>query len=258
MQPSSLRLTVVQDTPVPRDLDQNLARVRAALTSDDAELIVFPELFLSGYQTENLGELALRNDDPRILELAAACRASGTAVLVGYIEAVDGGFMDAYLAIDNDGTVLAAVRKTHLFGSERAVFLRGDTLEPITLCGTRIGVINCFEIEFPEVARTLALRGAEILIAGSANMHPYELDHRTAATARALENRLPLAYSNRVGSESGHDFCGSSRVITRDGALLGSLDTESAGTVTVTVELGGSAGGPTDMLAQLRPELYAR
>jgi predicted amidohydrolase len=152
--------------------------------------------------------------------------------------------------------VLPAIRKTHLFGDEREVFRTGDALTPVTLCGARVGVVNCFEIEFPEVGRTLALRGAELLVAGSANMHPYELDHRTAVTARALENRVPVAYANRVGSESGHDFCGSSRIVAPDGTTLAELDTETRGELTATLELGAGGSGATAMLAQRRPELY--
>lgn len=256
MSTSTLRITVVQDAPLPRDVAGNLARTRAALAASDADLLVFPELFLTGYQTERLSELAIDTDDPRIAALASACREAGTALLIGFVEPSEDGFFDAYLAIDRDGRVLPAIRKTHLFGGERDVFRAGDSITPITLCGARIGVINCFEIEFPEVGRTLALRGAELLIAGSANMHPYELDHRTAVTARALENRVPVAYANRVGSESGHDFCGSSRIVAPDGTTIAELDTETRGELTATLELGAGGDGATAMLAQRRPALY--
>lgn len=257
MSTSNLRITVIQDAPLPRDVAGNLARVRAALAQSEADLVAFPELFLTGYQTERLSELALSVDDPRIADLGAACREAGTALLVGFVEtAADDGYFDAYLAIDRDGRVLPAIRKTHLFGDEREVFRTGDALTPVTLCGARVGVVNCFEIEFPEVGRTLALRGAELLVAGSANMHPYELDHRTAVTARALENRVPVAYANRVGSESGHDFCGSSRIVAPDGTTLAELDTETRGELTATLELGAGGSGATAMLAQRRPELY--
>ncbi|WP_336651293.1 MULTISPECIES: nitrilase-related carbon-nitrogen hydrolase [unclassified Leucobacter] len=257
MSTSTLRITVIQDAPLPRDVARNLDRVREALATSDANLIVFPELFLTGYQTEHLHELALTIDDPRITALASACRDAETALLIGFIEAAEGGHFDAYLAIDADGHVLPAIRKTHLFGNERDVFLAGDTIAPITLCNARIGVINCFEIEFPEVGRSLALRGADLLIAGSANMHPYELDHRTAVTARALENRVPVAYANRIGNESGHHFCGSSRVVAPDGTTIAELDTETSGELTATLALGAGGDGATAMLAQRRPELYA-
>ncbi len=269
MNPTSrLHLALFQESPVPRDLDANFARVAKAIVEVQADLLVFPELFLSGYQTERLGEIAIGIEDPRVGELARACRENRRGLLVGFVESGASGtagssdsaagpeFFDSYLAIDRDGQVLPTVRKTHLFGGEREVFAAGALLRPIDLCGTRVGVVNCFEIEFPEVSRTLAIRGADLLIAGSANMHPYELDHRAAAVARALENRIPVAYANRVGSESGHDFCGLSRVVDRDGRILAELDADESAMIGATVDLIPREGGPTDMLAQRRPELY--
>lgn len=258
MPPSDLHVTVFQEAPQPRDPDANAARVAEALAASPRGLVVFPELFLSGYRTADLHKVALPPGDHRIEALAQACRDAGSALLIGYVEPAESGFYDAYLAIDCDGAIRPPIRKTHLFGGEREAFLSGDALEPVELCGARVGVINCFELEFPEVARTLALRGAELLVAGSANMHPYEIDHRTAAVARALENRLPLAYANRVGSESGHDFCGLSIVVDRDGRTLGELGTDETGTIRATLDLASGDSGPTDMLAQRRPELYAR
>ncbi|MGW4100765.1 carbon-nitrogen hydrolase family protein [Mycobacterium sp. NPDC004974] len=255
--PDTLRLTVIQEAPRPRDLEANISRVGEGIAATrGTDLIVFPELFLSGYQTTALDEIALQLDDPRITELADRCRSSGTALLAGFVERGPGGCFDAYLAIDRDGTIKDPIRKTHLFGTEREAFLSGDVLEPVTLCDTRIGVLNCFELEFPEVSRTLVLRGAALLVAGSANMHPYERDHVIASSSRALENRVPLAYANRVGSESGHSFCGSSRIIDRDGSVLASLDSVETGGLTAEVEVGMSSDGVIDMLGQRRPELY--
>jgi predicted amidohydrolase len=106
------------------------------------------------------------------------------------------------------------------------------------------------------VSRTLVLRGAALLVAGSANMHPYKRDHVIASSARALENRVPVAYANRVGSESGHHFCGSSRIVDRDGSVLTALDSVEIGSATADVEVGVRGEGAIAMLAQRRPELY--
>ena len=257
MTPRTLRIELRQEVPKPGDLSGNVDTVIRALDSCTAELLVFPELFLSGYDTRNLPELALAGDDALIGRLADACRSAGVALLVGFAERVVAGFFDSYLAIDRDGTVLDPIRKTHLFGTERDVFLAGNTLAPITLCGIRIGVINCFEVEFPEVARTLALGGAELLVSGSANMQPYELDHRIATEARAIENRLPLAYVNRIGEQDGHRFCGLSRLIDPDGTIRRQLDSSEAASICDEVTIGFRAADEVDMLAQRRPEIYA-
>lgn len=255
--PAPLTVTVVQAAPRARDIDANLSHVVGALESTPTDLLVYPELFLSGYQTRDLPGVGLTIEDPRLRSLASACAEHQTGLLVGFVEMTTAGAYDAYLAIDRDGRILPSIRKTHLFGDESTVFLRGASMEPIELCGVQLGVINCFEVEFPEVARTLTLRGAEILITGSANMHPYEADHRIATLARALENRVPLAYANRVGAESGHNFCGASRLIDANGHILGQLDTGESSVLTTTFSVGARPTPETDMLAQRLPELYA-
>ncbi|WP_441959710.1 nitrilase-related carbon-nitrogen hydrolase [Mycolicibacterium houstonense] len=255
--PKTLRVTVIQDAPRSRDLERNISCVRENITTrNGTDLVVFPELFLSGYQTTALDEIALTIDDPRITSLADGCRTRGTALLAGFVERGPGGYFDAYLAIDRDGTIRNSIRKTHLFGTEREAFLSGDVLEPVTLCDTKIGVLNCFELEFPEVTRTLVLRGAALLVAGSANMHPYERDHLIASSSRVLENRVPLAYVNRVGIEAGHSFCGSSRIIDRDGSVRAALNSVETGDLTADLEVGYRSEGTLDMLGQRRPELY--
>ncbi len=261
--PPQLRVTVVQDSPTPRDLQANAQAIERVLRESDAYVVVFPELFLSGYQIERIDELQVDLDHEIIQHLAEVCRETGRGVLFGFIEPATGaggetiGSYNAYAAIDRDGTVLPAIRKTHLFGSEREVFVPGESIEPITLVDTRVGVINCFELEFPEVARTLALRGAEVFLTGSANMSPYFADHQIATHARALENRIPLVYANRVGTESGHAFCGGSRAISADGEVLKQLDSAERASFTVNLEIGAELDDEVLLLAQRRPELYA-
>ena len=257
MTPRTLRIELRQAAPKHGDLRGNIDTVIRAIDSCAAELLVFPELFLSGYDTQHLDELALAVEDARIEQLADACRRTEVALLVGFAERRLTGFYDSYLAIDRDGTVLEPIRKTHLFGTEREVFLAGNVLAPITLCDIRIGVINCFEVEFPEVARTLALGGAEMLVSGSANMHPYALEHRIATESRAIENRLPLAYVNRIGEQDGHRFCGLSRLMNPDGTARRQLGESETASICDEVTIGCRVADEVDMLAQRRPELYA-
>ncbi len=257
MSPTQLRVEIRQETPAPRDLATNIEHVRTTIVRSSADLIVFPELYLTGYQTGQLDELAMTEHDARLDPLREACRETQTGLLVGFISPLATGYSDAYLAIDTDGRTLEAIHKTHLFGTERDAFRAGERIDTITLCGTQIGVINCFELEFPEVARTLALHGAELLIAGSANMRPHERDHRIAAQARALENRLPLAYANRVGSESGHSFCGMSCAVSPTGEMLGALDAHTPGSLVVDFTIAAPADAFTDMLTQRRASLYS-
>jgi predicted amidohydrolase len=253
----TLRIELRQAAPKALNLMENIKTVYEALESSTAELLVFPELFLSGYDIQHLEALALSIEEEPIKLLADACRNSRVALLVGFAERGDEGFHDSYLAIDRDGAVRQPIRKTHLFGAERDVFREGNSLKPVVLCGISVGVMNCFEIEFPEVARTLALRGAEILVVGSANMHPFAHSHLLATESRALENRLPLAYVNRIGEQGGHRFCGLSRVIRPDGTVARELNETEMASICEEVAIGSPVPDESDMLAQRRPELYS-
>jgi len=216
-----LRALLVQASPRPRDVGANVAwaaeRVRDAA---DADLVVFPELFLSGYQTHDLDQIALEPDDDRLEPLRRAARGSSSAVIVGAPERTATGVSNSALCFDVDGERAGSYRKTHLFGDELAAFEPGEELAPIELCGRRLGIEICFDMEFPEVARTLRLAGAEMLVTISANMEPFAADHAVYARARALENGMPHLYVNRCGVEAELRFTGASVAIDPDGREL--------------------------------------
>jgi predicted amidohydrolase len=138
------------------------------------------------------------------------------------------------------------------------VFAPGVALQPtFSWRGVRFGVLCCFDIEFPEPARTLALRGAQCLLVPSANMSPWGPSHRAFVRARALEDHCWVAYANCVGSASGYDFEGESCLVDPLGRIL--CDAERRETVVwgdVDIAVVDEARGVGDYLAQRRPELY--
>ncbi|MBA2535256.1 MAG: carbon-nitrogen hydrolase, partial [Rubrobacter sp.] len=96
----------------------------------------------------------------------------------------------------------------------------GDELLIVTLDGVETGLMICFDVEFPEVARALATAGADVLVTTSANMDPFGRDHDVFATARALENGLPHLYVNQVGKGETFTFAGGTMAISADGERL--------------------------------------
>jgi len=252
-----MRVLLAQLAPVPGDLDANAAAAAAAIAADpDAELAVFPELFLSGYDAASAGGLALAPDDAPLATVRAVARRHATALLLGFVERLPGGGVaNAVACVERDGSLAAVYRKTHLFGAaEREVFAAGGELTVVELAGRRIAPLICFDVEFPEPARALARAGAELLVTLAANMEPYGPDHTLAARARALDNRLPHVYVNRVGQESGLTFTGGSLVAAPDGSLLAELGADAA-TRAVDVLLGARADDDVDYLAHLRDGL---
>ncbi|MDV7087638.1 nitrilase-related carbon-nitrogen hydrolase [Rhodococcus opacus] len=256
--PASIRVVLAQLAPKPRDLPANAHRVRTVLRDHrDADLAVFPELFLTGYQTDNLSEIAVHADGPELQELIDAGQEAGTSIIVGFVEARFHEVTNSLACIDHRTGTIHIYRKTHLFGHERAVFTAGQHLSVVELAGIRIAPLVCFDIEFPEPARTLCGQGADLIVSVAANMDPYYSDHELASRSRALDNRTPHLYINRPGHEIGLDFVGGSRIIASDGTVLAQADRDEE-MIEYTVDLSGNLGGSdVDYLDQLRPELYS-
>lgn len=246
-----------QLAPQQRDVAGNIGRAAELVRSAaHADLVALPELFVSGYQLDRLEPLALTPDDPAFTPLREAAREAQTGVVVGFAERFEHGVANSALCLDASGMVAGVYRKTHLFGQEVGAFVAGDQLQPIELAGRRLGVMICFDVEFPEVARTLVLRGADLLLTISANMEPYAVDHAVYARSRGLENAVPHVYVNRPGQESGFLFVGETFGMDEHGAVVGSLGAESG---LVDLAIGPAAGRTValDYLSNRRPELYA-
>jgi (R)-amidase len=212
--PPALTVLAAQLAPVPGDAAANAARLTQTVAQHpDADLAVFPESFLSGYERRPGAETAL--DDEAIDAVRAAAAQNATTIVVGITEPLAGGkAANAALVVDADGEVLSVHRKTQLFGDrEQTWYTPGDQMTLVPVGAWRLGVQICFEIEFPELSRALARAGAGALVTISANPAEFATDHDIATRARALDNRLPHVYVNRVGREGELAFGGGTRVV---------------------------------------------
>lgn len=256
--PPGIAVLLAQRSPVPGDGARNAADAVELLAAyPDVDLAVFPELFLCGYDVARVHRYGLGPDAEPLGVLCRACAASGTALVAGFAEREQPGgpLYNAMLCVDRDGSVAGVYRKTHLYGAERTAFAAGDRLACVTLAGVRVAPMICFDLEFPEVARTLARDRPDLLVAIAANMDPYADDHELAARSRALENRTPLIYVNRAGAEADLTFTGGSLATDANGKPLTRLGRQPATTV-VSVPPRTSAPPDLDYHAQLRPGLY--
>jgi predicted amidohydrolase len=224
------------------EVEGNTARAVEAIRSHpEVDIAVFPELYLSGYTYRNLDELARDPESAELRAIADAAAEVGTAVVVGFAERMSKGVANSAACFDTDGSLAGVYRKTCLFESEaEAGFVEGDELLVLELAGKRVAPLICFDIEFPEPGRQVAVAGAELLATASANMDPFYIDHAVGSVARAHENRLPHLYANLVGSGDGLVFVGASRSIAPTGEILveASRDREELLVVPVA-ELGG-------------------
>jgi (R)-amidase len=242
---------------VPEDPGANAARAVAALEAHPAaDLAVFPELFLSAYDLAGVAESARPAGCDELRLVAAAAAAVSTAVVIGFAERLDGGGVaNAAACIDADGELVGVYRKTQLFGAEQAAFEAGRELNVVDLAGRAVGPLICFDVEFPEPARQLALAGAELLVTASANMEPFGDDHELASRARALENRLPHLYVNAVGTPGGNRLVGRSRAIGPGGDVLAEAPEHAEALLVVPVPTAGAEDDRVEYLRYLPDDL---
>ena len=247
---------------VARNLDL-LAAKAAQAAGRGARLMICPEMFLSGYNIgpEQASRLAEPADGPSLTRVAALARASGVALLLGYPErGGDGAIYNAACLIGRDGRSLANYRKCHLFGAlDRDMFRAGESPPTvIELDGIRVGVLICYDVEFPESVRLLALADADLVAVPTALMDPFEVVVRTLVPARAVENQVFLAYANRCGREGDLRYCGLSRVVGPDGAdLVCAGRAEELVLADLDLERLRAARRLSPYLRDRRPELYA-
>lgn len=220
-----MRIAVYQGVGTPRRPEENrktMARVARESADRGCGLVVFPELFASGYNIgEQIFELAEPAAGPTAEALAAAAVENSIGILAGYPERDADRVWNAAMLIGPDGVRLANARKTHLFGGEeKRLFAPGEALTLARLGDLRVGILICYDVEFPEAVRALALRGADLIAVPTALMRPHDRVAETLVPVRAFENQVYVAYANRCGREGGLEYCGLSCVIAPDGAEL--------------------------------------
>jgi predicted amidohydrolase len=252
-----VRATLAQLAPQVRDVSANLSRVQTVVdASEDTDLVMFPELFLSGYELGDAQAVCIDVDGPGVGVLREAARDNDTAIVVGAAERVANGVANSALCISRRGELAGVYRKTHLFGAEAGSYVPGDELLTVELDGRTLGVMICFDVEFPEVARTLALRGADLLVTISANPEAFRRDHEIFVPARALENGVPHLYVNRVGSQEGISFGGASMAIDPEGIVLSEAGPEDEELLHAEIGDAGRRDERTRYLKLLRPSVY--
>lgn len=241
------------------DIDANLSYVLPEikrLSKEGARLIVLPEMWSTGYAWRKLGKLSERT--PEILRELKKAAGKGT-VIIGSIPEKDGEEIYNTAYVIDSGKVTGRYRKIHLFSPMKEDYFLKAGNEPL-LCNTsvgKIGVLICYDVRFPELARKLTLEGAEILVVPAEWPHP-RLDHwRTLLKARAIENQLFVLAANRCGKQGMVRFCGNSMIINPWGEVIAEADEEER-IITAEIDLSLVAKYREDMpaLRDRREEVY--
>src|ERR1700754_3737999 len=256
-------ITLAQLNPTVGDVAGNAAKARAArdkAAADGADLVVLPELFITGYPPEDLVlkpafQAACR---AAIEELARETADGGPAVLIGTPWVEDGKLYNACALLD-DGRIAALRFKANLpnYGvfDEKRLFARGPAAGPVTVKGIRVGVPICEDIwleeseEYENIVECLAETGAEILVVP--NGSPYARDKNelrlSIAGGRFTESALPLVYLNQIGGQDELVFDGASFALNADLSVAAQLPAFAESIVTLRwskTDAGWRCSGP--------------
>lgn len=254
----TVQVAVSQFAAEPGDVAGNVARLEAALRRHGpaADLFVAPELATTGYDLQLLRarghDIAEPADGASLRRLVAACVQVRTTLVTGFLERAGGRLYDSVLTATPDGRS-SVYRKTHLYLDERTTFAAGDRLQTATTPAGVLGPLLCFEHAFPEIATTLALAGAQILVICSAVPVGYEHLLALRTRARAQDNQVFAVACNMTG----HGFCGGSLVAGPRGDVTTSAGTGPA-VLSARLDLGDVARQRRQepALRLRRPELY--
>jgi predicted amidohydrolase len=262
-----MKVGYFQFAPVFGDVRRNLNTVADRLSKVECDLLVLPELFNTGYQFVSRDEVkALAEEVPggpateRLLKLAAERRMH---LVAGLAERAGNRLYNSAVLVGPAG-LIGVYRKTHLFFEENLFFASGDTGFPVFDIGpARVGVMICFDWFYPESARTLALKGADIIAHPSNLVLPHCPD---SMVTRCIENRVYAVTCNRTGWEErgGKErltYIGNSEVVTPKGEIFqrAKSDEETLAIAEINpLDARNKKINPyNDLLAGRRPEFYS-
>jgi len=216
-----MKIGYIQTEPVFLDREANLDHAAKLLDSaKDADIMVLPELFNTGYNFQEASELQPLAEDalsgPTSVLLQEIARENEQYIAAGYAERKGGKIYNSQLFVGPKGFI-NSYRKVHLFFNEKRFFASGDRFDVHDLGDVKVGLMICFDWFFPESMRTLMLKGADIVLHSANLVLPY---CPNSMVTRCLENRLFAVTCNRVGEEHGLGFIGMSQITATDGTII--------------------------------------
>jgi len=261
-----MKIAAAQISCMLGDFSANLRKVRdfAVLAKKSgAELIVFPEMADTGYSMPVIQKHAKKWSDGAVPELQKIAKEISIAVVAGISDRDGASIFNSQVLVNGRGEVVAKYRKTHLVTAapldERVCLSPGNEFVSCPVGKFNVGLSICYDLRFPEMARDLVVeRGANVIVNSSA-WPVVRAEHlRILALARAVENQSYLIIANRVGTDDGVTFCGSSLIVDPSGAILGAAapDREELIGAEISEQVIADVRNQVTVFAHRRPELY--
>lgn len=260
------RVSILQYEPRLMDVKGNIEKLKALLGGLQTDLVVLPELAATGYVFQSSDEVAKVSETipgGRTFKVLQDLAVSGDfSIVYGFAEKDDDRLFNSAALINPDGTWYL-YRKTHLFYREKLFFQPGDTGFQVFPAkhGISVGLMICYDWQFPEAMRSLAIKGAQIVCHPSNLVLPW---CQQAMITRSLENRVFSITANRIGTETNGDqslwFSGQSQILATKGEILIRMDESDIGVRTCIIDptlASDKASTPMNhVFSDRRPDMY--
>jgi predicted amidohydrolase len=241
----SITVATVQMEPALGQLEENLMKmgefIRRIATEQPVDLIIFPELSTTGYELgPRFPDMAQLVPGPAVNIVAQRAAEYGVHVAFGMVtkEKVESIIYNTAVLVGPDGEVAGQYHKIHLRGEEQMVFRPGYRIRPVEADFGVLGLIVGWDLAFPEVARSLVMREADVLAVLSAWEEPNQAEWDTYLKARAYENAAYVAAANRVGEEPSYTFFGRSSIVGPRGRVQAIVDEPIEGYAVARLDMG--------------------
>lgn len=248
---------------VQANMDNMLAMMeKAAAANHKPDVIVLPEMWNTGYALDRIQELADPMGQETSSMLSEFARKHRIQVVGGSVaERIEDRIYNSMYVFNRNGEQIAKYSKIHLFRlmDEEKFLQAGQQTVTFDLEEMKAGASICYDIRFPELSRTLALGGAQVLFVPAEWPHPRLHHWRTLLIARAIENQMYVVACNRVGTSGETDFFGHSLIIDPWGEIIAEGDErETIVTGTLDCKLTDEVRGRIPVFEDRRPHLYVQ
>jgi len=261
-----MKIAAAQISCALSDFNANLRKVRdftALAKKSGAELVVFPEMIDTGYSMSVIAKHAKKWSEGAVPELQRIAKEISIALVAGISDRAGDSIFNAQVFVNARGEIVAKYRKTHLVTAapldERICLSPGNEFVTSKIDNFNVGLSICYDLRFPEMARTLVVKHSAQLIVNSSAWPVVRAEHlRILALARAVENQCYLVIANRVGTDDGVTFCGSSVIVDPSGAILAAAppDREELIQAEISEQIIADVRHRVTVFAHRRPELY--
>lgn len=239
-----MKLAALQMKAKAGDVEANLARIATAArdaAAQGADLLAAPELAVTGYGAGAAFPALALSTASVSDRLGAIARETGIAVITGFAETDDGVTYNSALFIDGTGQSVA-YRKSHLYGPYERQWFRPAVPSSVLVThrGIRLGLLICYDVEFPENVRRLAIAGADLIVVPTALPEGPSgaFIAERMIQVRAFENQVFVAYVNHCGADENFSYAGLSRIAAPDGTLLADAPADGEALLLATIDPG--------------------